>query len=71
MSSEFRTQGRRAASVVALTTAKRAMRSGAVWGLLVGVLAANEALSYHTSFPTLASREKFAQSFGHTPRLLR
>lgn len=53
-----------AATVVARTTAKRAARSGALWGALFGLLVWNEALSYHMNFPTLASRESFAQSFG-------
>jgi len=55
---------RQAATTIAWTTAKRAVRSGAVWGALFGVLVLNEALSYHKSFPTVASREKFAQAFG-------
>ncbi len=55
---------RRAATVIALTTAKRAVRSGAVWGVLFGGLVVQEALSYHTSFPTAASREQFARTFG-------
>jgi ABC-2 type transport system permease protein len=35
-----------------------------MWGLLFGVLIANEALSYHKNFPTLASRETFAHTLG-------
>jgi polyether ionophore transport system permease protein len=56
---------RRAAAVIAVRTAKRAARSAAVWGALFGVLVANEALSYHSTFPTAASRETFARTFGH------
>lgn len=48
---------RRAATTVAWLTAKRAARSAAVWGMLFGLLVLNEALSYHTNFPTVASRE--------------
>jgi polyether ionophore transport system permease protein len=55
---------RRAATVIAVTTAKRAARSGAVWGVLFGGLAAYDALGYHTSFPTVASRQMLAQTFG-------
>jgi ABC-2 type transport system permease protein len=55
---------RRAATVIAVTTAKRAARSGTVWGVLFGGLAAYDALGYHTSFPTLASRQMLAQTFG-------
>jgi ABC-2 type transport system permease protein len=57
------TGDRRAATVIAVTTAKRAVRSGAVWGVLFGGLVLQEALGYHTSFPTAASREQFAQAF--------
>ncbi|MGN6791634.1 MAG: ABC transporter permease subunit [Streptosporangiaceae bacterium] len=56
--------GRRAARTVAVTEAKRAMRSAAIWGTLFGVLIANEVLGYHKSFPTLASRDKFAHTLG-------
>lgn len=55
---------RRAATAVVLTVAKRAARSGAIWGVLFGALILNEALTYHSSFPTVASREQFAQTFG-------
>jgi len=64
MRPEAGTGDRRAATAIALTTAKRAARSGALWGVLFGGLVLNEALSYHTSFPTVASREQFAQTFG-------
>jgi ABC-2 type transport system permease protein len=57
MRSDASVRDRRAATVVALTTAKRAVRSAAVWGALFGLLVMNEALGYHTNFPTLASRE--------------
>jgi ABC-2 type transport system permease protein len=55
---------RRAATAVAVLAAKRAGRSGALWGALFGVLVANEALGYHTNFPTVADRQRFAESFG-------
>ena len=55
---------RRAATVIALTTARRAARSAAVWGALFGGLVANEALSYHRNFPTATTREEFARTFG-------
>jgi ABC-2 type transport system permease protein len=53
-----------AALVVARVTARRASRSGALWGALFGALVANEALGYRRNFPTTASREEFARSFG-------
>lgn len=55
---------RRAATVIAVTIARRATRSGAVWGVLFGGLAAYDALGYHTSFPTVASRRHLEQTFG-------
>jgi ABC-2 type transport system permease protein len=48
--------------VVARRTARRAVRSAAVWGLLFGGLVANEALSYDSGFPDRASRENFAHT---------
>ncbi len=64
MTRERGTAGRRAATLIAVMTARRAVRSGAVWGAVFGLLVLNEAVSYHTNFPTVASREKFAQAFG-------
>ena len=49
---------------VGLRTARRAVRSAAVWGVLFGGLVANEALSYHSGFPDTASRERFAATMG-------
>ena len=54
----------RSALTVATLTARRAARSGAVWGLLFGALIFNEAVSYHTSNPTAASREDIVRTFG-------
>ena len=62
-------ESRSAATVIASTTAKRAARSAAVWGVLFGTLLLNEALSYHTNFPTVAAREEFARTFGHNASL--
>lgn len=42
--------------VVALVTAKRGARSGALWGVLFGLLVLNETLGYHHNFPTPAAR---------------
>lgn len=55
---------RRAARTVAVAVARHATRSAAIWGVLFGVLIANEALGYHRSFPTLASRDEFAHTLG-------
>jgi ABC-2 type transport system permease protein len=55
---------RLATLAVFLTTAKRAVRSAILWGLLFGGLIANEALSYQRGFPTAESRQQFAEAFG-------
>ena len=65
MRPETGTADRRAATVIARTTAKRAARSAVVWGAVLGALVLDLALSYHSRFPTAASREQFAQAFGH------
>ena len=49
---------RRAATVVGWTMGKRAVRSGAVWGVVFGVYVAAQAATY----PTVAARERLAQS---------
>lgn len=69
MRRELSTGEWRASTVIASLTGKRAARSGAVWGVLFGALVLDDALSYHTSFPTLASRENFAHTFGHNAAL--
>jgi polyether ionophore transport system permease protein len=60
---------RQAATTIARITAKRAMRSGTVWGALFGLLVANEALSYHRNFPTAAAREEFVHTIGSNTAL--
>ena len=64
MSVEAAVGERRSALTVAALTAKRAARSGVVWGVLLGLLIFNEAASYHTSFPTLAARQDVMRTFG-------
>ncbi|MFB3739020.1 MAG: ABC transporter permease subunit, partial [Candidatus Velamenicoccus archaeovorus] len=54
---------RRAAWVVAVTTARRAGRQGLLWGLVLGGTIAATAPAYAGLFPTAASRESFARSF--------
>jgi len=49
MQRELRPGDRRAATVIALSTTKRAARSGGVWGVLFGLLVINDALSYHST----------------------
>jgi polyether ionophore transport system permease protein len=69
MLSEVRSSEPWATTAIALTTAKRAARSGALWGALFGALVLNEALTYHTSFPTDDSRAQFARTFGSNSAL--
>jgi ABC-2 type transport system permease protein len=53
---------RRASRAVAVTTAKRAARPGALWGVVFGGLIASAATSYTSLFPTAASRVRVALS---------
>lgn len=55
---------RRARTVVAGLTGRRATRSAALWGALFGLLVWNEAIGWHKSLPTVASREAFAHTLG-------
>ena len=54
--------GRRASRVVAVTTAKRAGRGGALWGVVFGATIAATESTYLSSFPTAASRARIALS---------
>lgn len=56
-----RTRGRR---VVAGMTARRAVRSAVLWGLLFAYLIRTEAVGWHADFPTQEARAQFAHSFG-------
>ena len=53
----------RGSLTVATLTARRAARSGAVWGVLFGLLIFNEAVTYYTSNPTPASRQDIVRTF--------
>jgi len=63
MSHETGTHDRWSAVVVAWTTAKRAMRSAAVWGLLFGALVFSEMTGYRSNFPTVAAQKNLARAF--------
>ncbi len=54
----------RARFVVAGETARRAVRSGALWGCVFGLYVAAQALTYASSYKTPASRERLAGLFG-------
>lgn len=59
-----RTARRGPAAVVALTTGRRAARSGAVWGALFGLLIFDEASRYYSDMPTAEARRSLAETFG-------
>ncbi|HEU4354642.1 MAG TPA: ABC transporter permease subunit [Actinomycetota bacterium] len=54
---------RRASRVVAVATARRAARQGALWGLVFGATIATSASAYAGLFPSAASRAEMARSF--------
>ncbi len=60
---------RRARLVVATESARRAARSAAVWGVVLGALVFQQAVSYRSDFPTREARENFARTFGHNTAL--
>ena len=45
--------------------ARRAVRSGVVWGSIFGIIAASSAISYTTIYSTQAERNALATAFGH------
>ncbi|MGD0811324.1 MAG: ABC transporter permease subunit [Acidimicrobiales bacterium] len=53
-----------ARTVVARLTAKKATRSGALWGYFFGVCVASSALTYLSSYKTPAERHRLAANFG-------
>src|SRR5438045_8722276 len=53
---------RRARWAVAVMTAKRAARPGALWGLVFGATAAATMSTYATTFPTSAERSNVARA---------
>jgi hypothetical protein len=55
---------RRARQVAAAISARRMVRSAGLWGAVFGGYIAYAAWEYATSYPTVASREKIALTFG-------
>ncbi|MGD0944704.1 MAG: ABC transporter permease subunit [Acidimicrobiales bacterium] len=53
-----------ASTVIAHQTARRAVRSGALWGVVFGVYVASQALAYASSYKTAAQRAHLAKEFG-------
>jgi ABC-2 type transport system permease protein len=54
--------GRRAGRAVFVTTARRAVRPGALWGLVFGGMVAATMSTYLSAFPTAAERSNMARS---------
>ncbi len=55
---------RRPGSVVAVRTARLALRSGVLWGWVFGLTVASSALGYVSAYKTPAARANFATTFG-------
>ena len=53
--------------MIALTTARRASRTGVLWGLVFGGLVAASSVGYATTFPDPEARRTLARSFGSNP----
>jgi ABC-2 type transport system permease protein len=51
--------------VIARVTTQKSVRAGAVWGGVFGLYIATQALTYATSYKTVASRRLLVQQFGH------
>jgi ABC-2 type transport system permease protein len=55
---------RHPANVVAVRTARKAVRSGVLWGYLFGIQVASASLGYASTYKTLAQRAHLAALFG-------
>ena len=55
---------RSARTVVFWTTTRRAIRSGVVWGYIIGIVVASSAISYTRIYSTQAERDALAKAFG-------
>jgi ABC-2 type transport system permease protein len=55
---------RSARTVVFWTTTRRAIRSGVVWGYIIGIVVASSAISYTRIYTTQAERDALAKAFG-------
>jgi len=56
--------GRPAGTVVARLTARKAIRSGVVWGYVFGALIASSAVTYARVYKTQAARDALAAAYG-------
>jgi ABC-2 type transport system permease protein len=59
-----RQRGGNPRTVVRALSARRAVRSGVLWGYLFGVVVASSALSYARIYPSQADRDRLEASFG-------
>ena len=53
-----------ARTVVLRTTTRRAIRSGVLWGYIIGIVVASSAISYTRIYSTQAERDALAKAFG-------
>jgi polyether ionophore transport system permease protein len=61
--------GRRPTAVTGLRTARRAVRSGALWGYIFGITVVSSAWGYASVYKTAAQRARLAALFGTNPGL--
>jgi hypothetical protein len=59
-----RSVGRSPRTVVAILTARKAVRSGVIWGYIFGIAIASSAISYTTIYKTQAQRDALAAAYG-------
>jgi ABC-2 type transport system permease protein len=64
VSSAVPAAGRSPATVVARRTARRAVRSGLLWGFVLGAYVATGAYTYASSYKTAAQRARLVELFG-------
>jgi len=56
--------GQRPGTVIAGLTARKAVRSGVLWGYIFGIAVASSAVSYTTIYKTQAQRDSLAAAYG-------
>ncbi len=66
---KVKADGRSPGTVIMRLTGKKAVRSGAGWGIFFGILIASSAFTYLSSYKTAASRNGLAASFGSNSAL--
>src|ERR1700729_2335436 len=60
----LRSSGRHPGSVLARQVARRAARSGALWGLVFGFFIIVQTRAYTSTYKTQASRDQLARAYG-------